>query len=269
MRVLFIVCAVFGTVGICGLLVMLIFFRLKINLGFKLPKAKTIPIEEFIPQGIYGYSVFVASFGYIGLFLLPLPLPWYFLIPVDLAAALIVNFIGVHFLSPAAKRFINGKAPSPDDLSGQEAIAVDDIDGDGYGKVKVRYNGRSYRFDAISVYHTDIKSGEKLDIVTGEDLLLFVQKKDEIYKVLEEPEVPEAKETKKEEAPAPKRENDRFERSDKKEPADSSEEKPEETAGENITADNGSSTDTDDTKKQAEEQTEEAENGTEQEQTEE
>ena len=248
---------------------MLIFFRLKINLGFKLPKAKTIPIEEFIPQGIYGYSVFVASFGYIGLFLLPLPLPWYFLIPVDLAAALIVNFIGVHFLSPAAKRFINGKAPSPDDLTGYEAVALSDIDGDGYGKVKVRYNGRSYRFDAISVYHTDIKSGEKLDIVTGEDLLLFVQKKDEIYKVLEEPEVPEAKETKKEEAPAPKRENDRFERSDKKEPADKSEEKPEETAGENITADSGSSTDTDDIKKQTEEQKEEAENGTEQVQTEE
>lgn len=257
MRVLFIVCAVFGTVGICGLLVMLIFFRLKINLGFKLPKAKTIPIEEFIPQGIYGYSVFVASFGYIGLFLLPLPLPWYFLIPVDLAAALIVNFIGVHFLSPAAKRFINGKAPSPDDLTGYEAVALSDIYGDGYGKVKVRYNGRSYRFDAISVYHTDIKSGEKLDIVTGEDLLLFVQKKDEIYKVLEEPEVPEAKETKKEEAPAPKRENDRFERSDKKEASDKAEAKPEENADGTASG------------QEQEEHKKEAENGTEQEQTEE
>lgn len=258
MRVLFIVCAVFGTVGICGLLVMLFFFRLKINIGFKLPKGKTIPIEDFIPQGIYGYSVFVASFGYIGLFLSPLPLPWYFLIPVDIVAALLINFIGVHFLSPATKRLISGKAPSPDDLSGYEATAIDDIDGDGYGKVRVRYNGRSYRFDAMSVYHTDIKSGEKADIVTGEDLLLFVQKKDEIYKVLEEPEVPEAKETKKEEAPAPKRENDRFERSSEKETSDSSEEEPEETAGENIVTDSGSSSDTDDTEKQTEEQKEEA-----------
>lgn len=51
MRVLFIVCAVLGTVGICGLLVMLLFFRLKINLGFRLPKGRTIPIEQFIPQG--------------------------------------------------------------------------------------------------------------------------------------------------------------------------------------------------------------------------
>lgn len=257
MRVLFIVCAVFGTVGICGLLVMLIFFRLKINLGFKLPKAKTIPIEEFIPQGIYGYSVFVASFGYIGLFLLPLPLPWYFLIPVDLAAALIVNFIGVHFLSPTAKRFINGKAPSPDDLTGYEAVALSDIDGDGYGKVKVRYNGRSYRFDAISIYHTDIKCGEKLDIVTGEDLLLFVQKKDEIYKVLEQPEEPEVKETEKEEAPAPKRENDRFERSDKKEASDKAEAKPEENADGTASG------------QEQEEHKKEAENGNEQEQTEE
>ena len=236
---------------------MLIFFRLKINLGFKLPKAKTIPIEEFIPQGIYGYSVFVASFGYIGLFLLPLPLPWYFLIPVDLAAALIVNFIGVHFLSPAAKRFVNGKAPSPDDLTGYEAVALSDIDGDGYGKVIVRYNGRSYRFDAISVYHTDIKSGEKLDIVTGEDLLLFVQKKDEIYKVLEQPEESEVKEAKNEEAPAPKRENDRFERSDKKEASDKAEDQPEENADGTASG------------QEQEEHKKEAENGNEQEQTEE
>ena len=64
MRVLFIVCAVLGTVGICGLLIMLLFFRLKINLGFRLPKGKTIPIEQFIPQGIYGYMVFMAAFGY-------------------------------------------------------------------------------------------------------------------------------------------------------------------------------------------------------------
>lgn len=216
MRVFFIVCAVFGTVGICGLLVMLVFFRLKINLGFRLPKAKTIPIEEFIPQGIYGYSVFLAVFGYVGLLLLPLSLPWFFLIPVDIAAALLINFTGVHFLSPAAKRLINGKAPSPEELSGCEAVALADIDGDGYGRVRVRYNGRSYRFDAISVYHTDIKSGEKLDIVTGEDLLLFVQKKDEIYKVLsEKPDSEETKEEKKSEAPM--RENDRFERSSGKE----------------------------------------------------
>ena len=70
MRVLFIVCAVLGTVGICGLLVMLLFFRLKINLGFRLPKGRTIPIEQFIPQGIYGYAVFTAVFGYFGLMLM-------------------------------------------------------------------------------------------------------------------------------------------------------------------------------------------------------
>ena len=74
MRVLFIVCAVLGTVGICGLLVMLLFFRLKINLGFRLPKGRTIPIEQFIPQGIYGYAVFTAVFGYFGLMLLQLSL---------------------------------------------------------------------------------------------------------------------------------------------------------------------------------------------------
>ena len=216
MRVLFIVCAVLGTVGICGLLVMLLFFRLKINLGFRLPKGRTIPIEQFIPQGIYGYTVFTAVFGYFGLLLLPLSLPWYFIAPADIAMAFIVNFIGRHFLSPAVKRFVNGKAPKPDDLTGYEATALENIGGNGYGKVKVKYEGISYRFDAISVYHTDIESGEKVDVVTGEDELLFVQKKDEIYKVFDEEKEPENK-AESDKHTEPKRQNDSFVRKKKAE----------------------------------------------------
>ena len=209
MRVLFIVCAVLGTVGICGLLVMLLLFRLKINLGFKLPKGKTIPIEQFIPQGIYGYTVFMAVFGYFGLILLPLSLPWYFIVPADIAMALIVNFIGMHFLSPAVKRSVNGKAPKPDELTGYEATALENISGNGYGKVRVKYQGINYRFDALSAYNTDIMAGEKVDIITGEDELLFVQKKDEIYKVLEEEKTPSTK-TETDIAPESKRKNDSF-----------------------------------------------------------
>ena len=209
MRVLFIVCAVLGTVGICGLLVMLLFFRLKINLGFKLPKGKTIPIEQFIPQGIYGYAVFTAVFGYFGLMLLQLSLPWYFIVPADIAIGFIVNFFGMHFLSPAGNSFVNGKAPKPDDLTGYEAVALENIAGSGYGKVRVKYNGLNYRFDAISLYHTDIESGEKVDILTGEDELLFVQKKDEIYKVLDEEKTPATK-AENDITPEPKRKNDSF-----------------------------------------------------------
>lgn len=128
-------------------------------------------------SGIYGYAVFTAVFGYFGLMLLQLSLPWYFIVPADIAMGFIVNFIGMHFLSPAVKSFVNGKAPKPDDLTGYEAVALENIAGSGYGKVRVKYNGLNYRFDAISVYHTDIESGEKVDIVTGEDELLFVQKK--------------------------------------------------------------------------------------------
>lgn len=216
MRVLFIVCAVLGTVGICGLLVMLLFFRLKINLGFKLPKGKTIPIEQFVPQGIYGYAIFMAVFGYFGLILLPLSLPWYFIVPADIAMGLIVNFIGTHFLSPAVKRFVNGRAPKPDGLTGYEAVALENISGNGYGKVRVKYEGISYRFDAISVYHTDIEAGEKVDIITGEDELLFIQKKDEIYKILDEEQTPATK-SESDDPPAPKRQNDSFIRTNKAE----------------------------------------------------
>ena len=78
----------------------------------------------------------------------------------------------------------------------------------------MKYNGLNYRFDAISVYHTDIEAGEKVDIVTGEDELLFVQKKDEIYKVLDEEKTPVT--TSEGDNPsAPKRQNDSFVRTGK------------------------------------------------------
>lgn len=155
------------------------------------PRLQTAEGQDYTDRavyssGIYGYAVFTAVFGYFGLMLLQLSLPWYFIVPADIAMGFIVNFIGMHFLSPAVKSFVNGKAPKPDDLTGYEAVALENIAGSGYGKVRVKYNGLNYRFDAISVYHTDIESGEKVDIVTGEDELLFVQKKDEIYKVLDE-----------------------------------------------------------------------------------
>ena len=46
----------------------------------------------------------------------------------------------MHFLSPAVKSFVNGKAPKPDDLTGYEAVALENIAG-AATEVQVKYNG--------------------------------------------------------------------------------------------------------------------------------
>ncbi len=186
MRVFFTVCAVFGAAGLLGLLVMLIFFRLKVNIGFKLPKCKTVPLEQFVPQSIYGYAAFTLSFGLIGLALLPLNLPWYMTVPVDICFSMIVNFIGAHFLAPLFIDFFSGREPNADELSGLKAVASERIEGDGYGRVRVKYGDRSFYYDAVSVYHTDIEKNETVDVVLCENKLLFVQKENEIYKIYDE-----------------------------------------------------------------------------------
>ena len=186
MRVFFIVCAVLGTIGAIGLFVMLFGFRVRVNLGFSLPKGKTIPIEKFIPQSIYGYAVFMAVIGYAGLLLYPLDMAWFFLVPVLLMCGMIVNFIGAHLLLPAIESFFDGKRPSAEQTEGCTATAIENISGEGYGRIKVRHNGKNYIFDCISIYHTDIMKGEAVTIVTGEGDLLFVQKQDEIFEILKE-----------------------------------------------------------------------------------
>ncbi len=186
MRVFFIVCAVLGTISAIGLYVMLLGFRIKINLGFSLPKGKTIPIEKFIPQTIYGYTVFIAVIGYAGLLLHPLDMPWFFLVPILLMSGMIVNFIGAYLLLPAFENFWGGKRPTPEEIEGCDATAIENISGEGYGRVRVKYLERKYIFDCISVYHTDIMKGETVTVVTGEGELLFVQKQDEIFEVLKE-----------------------------------------------------------------------------------
>lgn len=82
------------------------------------PRLQTAEGQDYTDRavyssGIYGYAVFTAVFGYFGLMLLQLSLPWYFIVPADIAMGFIVNFIGMHFLSPAVKSFVNGKAPKP------------------------------------------------------------------------------------------------------------------------------------------------------------
>ena len=186
MRIFFIVCAVLGTIGAIGLFVMLLGFRVKVNLGFTLPKGKTIPIEKFIPQTIYGYTVFIAVIGYVGLLLYPLDMPWFFLVPILLMSGMIVNFIGAHFLLPAFENFWGGKKPAPEEIEGVTATAIENISGDGYGRVRIKRNDRKYIYDCISVYHTDIMKGEEVTVITGEGELLFVQKQDEIFEVLKE-----------------------------------------------------------------------------------
>lgn len=186
MKTLFISAAVIGTVAVCGLMVMLLFFRLKINIGIKRRKGTTIPIEKFFPHTIYGFSVYAAVFGYIGLLLSHTSLPWYLVLPFDLAFSMLVNFFGEYYLLRLVKWIYFGRAPSPDALTGFDAICLEDIKGDEYGRVKFTYNDRTYTRNCISAYHTDLKKNETVTIITGEDDLLFVQKKDEIYGVLNE-----------------------------------------------------------------------------------
>lgn len=186
MRIFFVVCAVLGTISAIGLYVMLLGFRIKINIGFSLPRGKTIPIEKFIPQTVYGYTVFIAVIGYVGLLLNPLDLPWFFLVPILLMSAMTVNFIGAHLLLPAFEDFWGGKRPTPEEIEGCNAVAIENISGEGYGRVRVKHLDRKYIFDCISVYHTGIMKGETVTIVTGEGELLFVQKQDEIFRILKE-----------------------------------------------------------------------------------
>ena len=186
MNVVFIICAVFGTAATLGLIIMLLGFGVKVNIGFSLPKGKTIPFEQFIPRTIYGISVFVSVFGYSGILLQTTQLPMYFVIPVSVAVGMFVNFLGAHLFSPLFTKVFVGSRPAPEKIEGYEAVATENISGDGYGTVRVKYEGRSYRFDCISAYHTDIAKGETVEIITGENELLFVQKKDEIYNVVKE-----------------------------------------------------------------------------------
>ncbi len=186
MNVFYIICAVFGTVSTIGLLVMLIGFNLKVNIGFSLPKGKTVPFERFVPQTIYGFAVFTAVVGFSGLIFSSAKLPVYFVIPVSVMTGMFVNFCGAHLFTPVFTKIITGNAPKPEDIEGYEAMATEYISGEGYGKVRVKYNKQYYKFDCISIYHTDIAKGEQVIIVTGEGELLFVQKADEIYNVLKE-----------------------------------------------------------------------------------
>lgn len=146
---------------------------------------KTIPIEDFIPANLTMAAVFLLSFGMIGIFLSFFKMNGFVVFPIAVLGGAFVHFFLAHFLFP---RISLRPIPKNEDLSACEAVCAEPVTPDGYGSVKVTWNGREYIFPAVCANEKEIEAGEKVVVLYREDGVCFVERDDRIMDIIDEKE---------------------------------------------------------------------------------
>lgn len=149
-------------------------------------KGKLIPIEDFIPHNITMLCVFFMAFGSLGIFMRLLGINAFFTLPCCIAAGCLVNFIVMHFLNPLVLSISGEALSAKDDISETEAVCIQKIPADDYGRIELEYKNRKYTFDAISENETDIDVGEKVLVLYREDGMCVVEKTSEVLDIINE-----------------------------------------------------------------------------------
>ncbi len=153
-------------------------------------RGKTIPIEDLIPHNITMLTVFGMSMGIIGIFLKLLDLHPFVSFPITVMSGCIVNFTVMHFIKPFFVGIAGDVLSDKTDISGYEAVCIERIGGDDYGRIELIYNDKKYDFDAVSANDTDIEKDDKVIVVYREEALCFVEKQTEVLDIINEKEEP-------------------------------------------------------------------------------
>lgn len=145
-------------------------------------KGKTIPIEDFIPYNITLLAVFFSAFGIAGTLMKLLELNGFVTFPAAVMCGMFANFFAVRLVRKMRVKPI----PKNEDLSGCDAVCTEDIPADGYGAVRVTWNGRKYTFPAVPANENEIKAGEKVVILYRSDGVCFAETPERLVDVLNE-----------------------------------------------------------------------------------
>lgn len=148
-------------------------------------RGKTIPIEDFIPANLTMAAVFLLVFGIVGIILAFFKMNGFVVFPIAVLGGAFVHFFLTHFLFP---RISLRPIPKNEDLSACEAVCAEPVTPDGYGSVKVTWNGREYIFPAVCANEKEIGAGEKVVILYREDGVCFVERDDRIMDIIDEKE---------------------------------------------------------------------------------
>ncbi len=151
-------------------------------------KGKTIPIEDFIPHNVTMLMIYGSAFGIFGIVMKLLGIHPFVSFPMSVMFGCMVNFTVMHFIKPFFVGISGDELDEKTDISGMEAVCVERIGGDDYGRIELVYKGRKYDFDAVSANETDIEKNDPVYVLYREDGLCFVEKQSEITDIINEKE---------------------------------------------------------------------------------
>ncbi len=167
-------------VSLMGILIMIRFvygkevFNKFEQIGIKLPKF-TGSAAYIMPTSPIYLLVAISFFGVIGwIFDFILDVPAAFSLPSALIGAVTSSII-IYY--PQRKK-MSLERIKEDDLFDLEAIVIEDIEPDGYGRIEVDYGGINHVVNAVGTDEKQIPKGEKVQILLCVDELYFCTPKE-------------------------------------------------------------------------------------------
>ncbi len=144
--------------------------------------------QMVFPKNLLLLIIFLFFTSAFGLIMENLGVVGWISLPLAAIGGLAVNFIINYAIVPVLSKAQDSGQPTDEELDGAQAVAVDDILPDSYGRIKVKHGNRSYYFDAMTANGRELYSGERLLVIHAEEGLCFVESEEHICDILFEEE---------------------------------------------------------------------------------
>lgn len=142
-------------------------------------KGNTVPIEDFVPHTLTMLLLFIFCFSISGAIYLAIGVFDVVSAIFGLCTAFLINFFAAHFVIP---RYNKAKGKIVTELKTDDrAVCIERISGDGYGKIAIIKNGKSFEFSALSANETDIEAGAEVVVVDQNDGVYWVETPEEVF----------------------------------------------------------------------------------------
>lgn len=159
--------------------------------------------QMVFPKNLLLLVIFIFSTSLFGLVMELLGVVGWLSLPLGAVGGLAVNFLINAVIAPAVLKAQHSAAPTDEQLEEANAVVLEDIPADGYGRIKVKHGSRSYYFDAVSANDRLIERGERVVVLYAQDGLCFVEAEAHLFDILFEQDAAPSEEQAAQEQAAP------------------------------------------------------------------
>ena len=140
--------------------------------------------QTIFPKNVLRLIVFVFVGAVTGLLLDMAGMVGWISLPMGALGGVVFNFLLSTVLSPIYFKLHKSGKLKGSELEGMDCTVIEDIDPDGYGRIRVRHGMKCYYYNAVSANSRFLAEGTEAVVIYCEDEVCFVESGAHLFDVL-------------------------------------------------------------------------------------